>query len=278
MNLFLSVGAMKAGTTWLYSLLEKHPDLYFTPEKEIHFLNNHYVNKNILRDEYRLNQAKNRLVASSTNHIGVYKMLSRWYAMYLEKPSDHIWYERLFSLNKQKKYNCDFSNLSCHLDVNHWEDVRSRYDNIRLIYVLRDPMGRLWSHIKFHHQFAGRNDEYLNWNETDFKFFLNKKFISENTTYGKYIKNMKKVFSPEEFKVFYFENFNKSPESELFKLEEFLGISHFSYDNNSLYKKVNASKNVVMPQSFINASKSILEFEFKDLIESGEKIHKDWQV
>ena len=37
-RLFLSIGAMKAGTTWLYSLLESHPQIQFTPEKEIHFL------------------------------------------------------------------------------------------------------------------------------------------------------------------------------------------------------------------------------------------------
>lgn len=35
-NLFLSIGAMKAGTTWLYAVLERHPALHFTPEKELH--------------------------------------------------------------------------------------------------------------------------------------------------------------------------------------------------------------------------------------------------
>eukprot|EP00493_Phyllostaurus_siculus_P000433 UN00435 len=33
-NLFLSVGAMKAGTTWLYEQLKNHPEIHFTPEKE----------------------------------------------------------------------------------------------------------------------------------------------------------------------------------------------------------------------------------------------------
>ena len=279
MNLFLSVGAMKAGTTWLYSLLEKHPELYFTPEKEIHFLNNYYVNKNILRDEYRLNQAKNRLKSNSTNHIGVYKMYARWYAMYLEKPVDYRWYERLFSLNNnKKKYNCDFSNLSCHLDINHWEDCKKKFENIKIIYVLRDPLGRLWSHIKFHHQFSGKGDEYLKWNETDFRNFLYKKFIIENTTYGKYITTMKRVFSSDEFKVFYFEDFNKSPENELFKLEEFLGISHHSFEGKNLHKKINASKDVEMPKSFINASRELCQAELVSLVKSGERFHEDWKI
>jgi len=43
-NLFLSVGAMKAGTTWLYKQLQYHPEIYFTPEKEIHY----FANKHLL--------------------------------------------------------------------------------------------------------------------------------------------------------------------------------------------------------------------------------------
>lgn len=39
-NLFLSVGAMKVGTTWLYGQLKDHPDIHFTPEKEIHYFAN----------------------------------------------------------------------------------------------------------------------------------------------------------------------------------------------------------------------------------------------
>jgi len=278
MNLFLSVGAMKAGTTWLYSLLEKHPDLYFTPEKEIHFLNHYYVNNRVLRDEFRLNQAKNRLKPNSTNHIGVYKKLSRWYAMYLENPKDFTWYERLFSLNRQKKFNCDFSNLTCHLEKSHWEDLKQRYPNLKVIYILRDPISRLWSHTKFHHQFAGKGTDFLNWSESDFKFFLKKKFIWDNTTYSSYIKTMRSVFSDDEFKLFYFEDFNLDPESSLYHLEDFLGIEHLSYDKNVLFKKVNSSKSLQMPDSFLKISEKLISSELNELQKIGVDLHKDWTV
>ena len=64
-RLFLSIGAMKAGTTWLYSILERHPDIHFTPEKEIHFLAHYYLNKKHLTDKHRLHRARTRL-----NNIG----------------------------------------------------------------------------------------------------------------------------------------------------------------------------------------------------------------
>ena len=34
---FLGIGAQKAGTTWLFSMLSRHPDLSFPAGKEIHF-------------------------------------------------------------------------------------------------------------------------------------------------------------------------------------------------------------------------------------------------
>ena len=46
-KLFLSIGAMKAGTTWLYSLLERHPQINFTPEKKFTFWPTIILTKNI---------------------------------------------------------------------------------------------------------------------------------------------------------------------------------------------------------------------------------------
>src|SRR5262245_13183400 len=34
---FLGIGAQKAGTTWLYEQLRRHPDVWLPPEKELHY-------------------------------------------------------------------------------------------------------------------------------------------------------------------------------------------------------------------------------------------------
>lgn len=57
-NLFLSVGAMKAGTTWLYEQLKDHPEIYFTPRKEIHYLANTVGIENQTGHHRRLQQSK----------------------------------------------------------------------------------------------------------------------------------------------------------------------------------------------------------------------------
>jgi hypothetical protein len=44
MPYFLGIGAQKAGTSWLYAMLEKHPDILFPGGKEIHFWDYYYDN------------------------------------------------------------------------------------------------------------------------------------------------------------------------------------------------------------------------------------------
>lgn len=40
---FLYIGTSKAGSTWLYNVLDNHPDIYMAPGKAIYFFCNHYA-------------------------------------------------------------------------------------------------------------------------------------------------------------------------------------------------------------------------------------------
>jgi hypothetical protein len=41
---FMGIGAQKSGTSWLYEVLSKHPDIDFPGGKEVHFWDAHYPN------------------------------------------------------------------------------------------------------------------------------------------------------------------------------------------------------------------------------------------
>lgn len=56
-NLYLNAGQMKAGTTYLYSILRGHKNI-FSPEKEIHYLSQAYGNFKLLSDTTRLRKAR----------------------------------------------------------------------------------------------------------------------------------------------------------------------------------------------------------------------------
>ena len=156
-GLFLGVGAMKAGTTWLYAVLDRHPELFFTFEKEIHYFHHAYLGSDVLREQRRLENARNRYTVfnPSVARAAAARNRLRWTANYLDGPVDDIWYRNLFVYRNAEQYCCDFSNLYALLDETAWRRVVGIADRLRVLYTLRDPVKRLWSHIKFHLQITG---------------------------------------------------------------------------------------------------------------------------
>ena len=87
---------------------------------------------------------------------------------------------------------------------------------------------------------------------------------------------MKNVFGDERFKLIFFEELNKQPEKHLFELEEFLDISHIDYDQEKLFKKVNSSKSIEMPDSFRKISTQLVKSEIDSLQSIGVEIPENW--
>lgn len=69
-QVFLSVGAVKAGTTWLYDVMSRHPDVHFSHEKEIHYFYAQALRPGLLPDRARMRRAKgSRAVALPKSDI-----------------------------------------------------------------------------------------------------------------------------------------------------------------------------------------------------------------
>lgn len=269
---------MKAGTTWLYAQLIDHPDLYFTPEKEIHFLDQYFNKTSVLSLENRMKRSKEALARNSNRAYPGYYHTLKWYSIYLEKKVDFGWYKKLFSLSNENKINCDFSNLTCQISERDWNTVSSLVENLKVTYVLRDPLKRLWSHLKFHHQYAGLNMDFEKWSVSDFKNYIEKPFIKVNSEYDKWHNIMQKSLNNESYRVYYFEDFIHNSLPTLRNLEQFIGITEHQYKTEKINNKINASVNKVMPEKFVISAKSFITNELDAMSKSGLKIHEKWEI
>ncbi|MDP4556228.1 sulfotransferase [Halomonas meridiana] len=279
-NLFLSVGAMKAGTTWLYEQLKDHPDVAFTPEKEIHYFANVVGIENQLN--YRSRLLKLKAVMEKYYH-GNPSFLSEkvdeiaWYAKYANKKEiDNDWYVSLFE-GCEKKYKADFSNLYCQMESDGWENVHLVSERVKAVYTLRDPLKRLWSHYKFHHKWVGKEDDVLKDGFSAFKETLKKPWFYKNMDYSGNLKRVESGVGKENLLVLYFEDFRENPQEESDKLCEFLGISKYTVDAGSKDKKVNATKDFDMPDEWRKYAISMLEPYVEEMAANGI-VHKKWSV
>lgn len=98
---FVGIGAQKAGTTWLYQQLHRHPDIDFPAGKEIHF----------------------------------------WDLKY-EKGID--WYRQLFP-SVPGRVQGEITPAYAMLGRDRVRQVRESFPDIRLVYLMRNPIERAWS-------------------------------------------------------------------------------------------------------------------------------------
>ena len=252
-NLFLSAGAMKAGTTWLFHVMSRHPELFFSPEKEIHYFYAKYVDSGVLSDQRRLENAKNRYIERidpTRANIDRVRYNLHWVAAYLNQPVDDFWYRNLFQTPGRATYNCDFSNFYASLPVEAWPQIAANCNKLRVLYTLRHPVKRLWSHVKFHLQVTNKTEVLDTWGPKEFEKFARQWFIWENAEYGRALRKMKAGLGEDMLKVLFFEDIHASKREALSDIEAFLEIAPFTYPQPLLNQRINESVSHPMPDYF----------------------------
>ena len=278
-NLFLSVGAMKAGTTWLYNQLKDHPDIYFTPEKEIHYFANKVGIENQLNRKSRVEKLKNqidRVRNGNLKFLAEHNEELAWYALYAnQEVISNQWYESLFILNENKKFCADFSNLYCLMGEDGWDNVRKTARNVKVIYTVRDPFKRLWSHYKFHQKWIGNEEKTLDATFNDFKSLLDKDFFWRNAQYADNYLRLKNNLNEDELLVLYMEDTIENPVDSLERIQKFLDVEISLPGLGDLDKKVNATKSFNLPEDWEVLMKEKLKPEIEKMKSIG-LWHDDW--
>lgn len=244
---------MKAGTTWLYALLSRHPALHFTPEKEIHYFYHRYVNATPLSTARRLREARARYLLKfdpEKANIDQIRRNLRWVSAYLDSPVDDFWYRTLFQLQGPQRYACDFSNLNAHVPAEVWPRIAEKCDTLKVLYTMRDPVKRLWSHTKFHLQFSGQLEKLDTWGPKDYAGLLRQSHVWENAEYGAILRNLKAGLPEDSLKVIFYEDIHADQRKALAGIEDFLGIAHHSYPEPLLQKRFTESVKHEMPDFF----------------------------
>ncbi|MBK8815445.1 MAG: sulfotransferase [Methylococcaceae bacterium] len=182
-----------------------------------------------------------------------------------------MWFDQLMDSDiNNNKWLTDFSNLTCLISASDWKILNQEYDNLRVIYIMRDPVKRLWSHYKFHIQFSGHPlSKNPTMNFDHFKKVLSKDFFIRNAYYSRVIKNLSCSLNQNQYFLCYFEEMVTEPHAFLRKIEDFLSVQHIEYDFENLSKSKNASIDVAIPESWREYGINLLEEEIASLKSLG---------
>src|SRR5258708_1156353 len=129
---FLCVGVHKGGSTWLYQQLDSHPDFWMPPVKELHYF-----------DQLSRVQRATRPRSRDERDL---RFLERLQSLSAEPGIDLENYGRLFE-PKASLLSGDISPNYSTLSSKVIRQVVGYFPNLKVIYLARDPVERVWSHL-----------------------------------------------------------------------------------------------------------------------------------
>ncbi|MEM0953237.1 MAG: sulfotransferase [Pseudomonadota bacterium] len=263
---------MKSGTTWLYRQLEQHPDIYFSPEKELHYLAWRAGQPGVLSRRYRLY----RCINAWRRRHSTRRFQLRWYMDYVCGARTPDWYQRRFRHAPANSYPTDFSNLSALLDEADWRALAAEVNDLRVMYLLRNPLDRIWSHIRS--QCRNADDEQQLQSLTQYSPLpgLSEETLLRHSRYGANLERMLRAVPDGHVHLALHDSIASNPIGVLREVEGFLGIGAHSYADAKLERRINAATPLPRPGWIREHFLPRIESDLEKLAQYGVSVPTNW--
>jgi hypothetical protein len=241
---FLVIGAQKAGTTWLDRNLRTHPKIWLPPEKEIHFFDlprplpfaalllapvraaRHWARARLQRDWAK--------VKAGEQSLG-------WYFRYYFLPRTHRWYRSLFTPSLGQICG-EATPPYAVLAESKIREIQRLMPQVKLIYLLRDPVERMWSDAAMFQspRFGGRGIKKARATAVD--SFLRDQQNLQHSCYAENIARWESSFGPSQICLLFQDDIARRPAYVLQTVTEFLGLAPVKIRATTLDRRINSKK------------------------------------
>ena len=277
---FIGIGAQKSGTTWLFNCLNQIDQFTLPPQKEFH-----YFSKN---PKY-----------PSPNHLSsfwsqTFHHKKSFLKKLLKKPSfwngknfylSSFFLKKLFLEKNDKWYLSNFENLNgftgeitpaySMLDE---KDIKHMYEllpDVKLIFLVRNPIDRAWSAYKSIHKKELTKSSSLD-NQKIIKYMKeNGQILRSN--YMRTIDLYSKSFQDNQILVCFFDAITNHPELLIKDIADHIcGKDKIIINHLNFNKKVNPSIKIDMPEEVHNYLKLFYHDQIKELSETYGGYFSKW--
>lgn len=147
---FICIGAQKSATTWLDQTLRNHGEqVWLPPIKELNFFNSlHFSAQSAFNGFWRRDTALKRLKQALNNNPNIDES---WYKLLVhltQKSIDDQWYRNLFGWAPTSKLAGEITPEYAQLPAQGIKHAMELNPELKVIFIVRNPVERAISHIK----------------------------------------------------------------------------------------------------------------------------------
>jgi len=241
---FLCIGAQKAGTSWLYVLLQEHPEIWMPPIKELHYFDHLFVPENRKWTKWHIRlHASREIEKQLKSPDGVNFDQIRYLAEFASKdPFTEEWYRRAFDRPAARfKSLGDITPEYSTIPQEGLKYVRSLLGAVKIIYIIRDPISRALSQLRMN---ASRKKQIMS-SENDWLELARSPEVFNRGDYAQYVPLWRDMFADDILFIPY-GKIASAPEAVLGSIEQFIGIGSHEYAN--VGKRVHETKKADIPE------------------------------
>lgn len=162
----LGVGATKAGTTWLYNHLRAHPECHLRAIKELHYFDTiedgSYQRQLKVQRRYLAKVRDNRARGVSNNTVSTRREgdVREWISVLKDRAENVPGYLAYLSGGRgARRLVADITPSYAMLPEARLRAMASMAADVRFLYLMRDPVARLWSNLRMAAARAGASED-----------------------------------------------------------------------------------------------------------------------
>ena len=260
---FICIGLEKTGTTWLYKILQNHPQVFIPYKKEIRFFwektflpnnnifrrftSSHFHNRGIRR--YLLVSAYFAVKNLITFNKDILKRLT-WDIRFLFFPHSYRWYASLFEIYPEKNTG-EITALTYTIPEEEIRLISQKFPDLKIIILFRHPVDRAWSKAKMK-LCTNKNKNFEEISKEQWYEVFQEEFDA-CPSYFDLVNRWEKYFPKDRIHLSFYEKLQTNPLSYLQEICDFLALDINDFPDHvieNLDKKINRGLDQKIPDFF----------------------------
>ena len=176
----------------------------------------------------------------------------------------------------EDQWAADFSPSTSLVPPAAWAEIAAFAPALRVIYILREPEERLWSHAKFHAGFIGRLDEFRAMSHRAQQRFIDRYSLAFDGDYGDHLAAIYDHVPRDRVLTLDYAEIAAAPVAVMRRVEAFLAAPKTPDPDGKLNRRVNVSEPIPKPDGFGDLHRTRFRRQTEKLVALGVDFARPW--